>query len=201
MITKRIFDLFFASFGLIVLAPLFFFLAIWIKLDSRGTVYFRQERVGQYGKIFRIHKFRTMVFEPKDTGLQITVRGDPRITRSGRFLRKYKLDELPQILDVIMGDMSLVGPRPEVPAYVAKYPEEMKGLVLSVKPGITDFASIEFRDEAHILAESPDPEEAYVNQILPVKLNYYRRYVAERSLWLDSVLIFRTLKAIFWARP
>ena len=196
MIAKRIFDLFFALAGTLLLLPVFAAIAIWIKLDSKGPVFFRQERVGQFGKTFRIFKFRTMCLEAEAKGRQITVGKDPRITRSGRFLRHYKLDELPQLLNVVLGEMSLVGPRPEVPRYVALYPEEVRELVLSVSPGITDYASIEYKDENTILGQAEDPDKAYIEEVMPVKLVYYQRYVAERSLWLDFTLILRTLKEI-----
>jgi lipopolysaccharide/colanic/teichoic acid biosynthesis glycosyltransferase len=193
---KRLFDILLASIGLIILAPLLIVIAIWIKLDSAGPIFFRQERVGQFGKTFLIHKFRTMVIEAEKQGLQLTTEGDKRITKSGQFLRKYKIDELPQLIDVLQGNMSLVGPRPEVPKYVAIYPEDIKREVLSVKPGITDFASIEFKDENRLLAQSEDPESTYINKILPTKLAYYKYYVEKQSIWLDTVLIYRTLKAI-----
>ena len=196
MIIKRIFDLFFALLGVLLLAPLFLFISLWIKFDSNGLVFFRQERVGRFGKTFRIFKFRTMCLDAETKGRQITVGEDPRITRSGRFLRHYKLDELPQLLNVILGEMSLVGPRPEVPRFVALYPKRVREIVLSVPPGITDFASIEYRDENAILGRAADPDKAYIEEVMPVKLAYYQRYVAERSLWVDFKLIIKTLKAI-----
>lgn len=193
---KRIFDFFFSSLGLILLSPIFLVVAIWIKYDSPGTVFFRQERVGQFGKIFRIHKFRTMVTNAEKHGMQITVGKDSRITRSGAFLRRYKLDELPQLIDVVIGTMSLVGPRPEVPKYVAYYPNNDRKLVLSVKPGITDLASIEFRDENTLLGNATDPEKTYKEEILPIKLKYYKQYAQTHNLWLDINLILKTLLAI-----
>lgn len=196
MIQKRLFDLFFSLFGVLLLAPLFLLLGIWITLDSAGPVFFRQERVGRFGKPFRIFKFRTMCQDAENNGRQITVGADPRITKSGYFLRKTKLDELPQLLNVITGEMSLVGPRPEVPRYVALYPPEVRDIVLSVQPGITDYASIEYKDENAILGQAADPDRAYIEEIIPVKLKYYQRYVAERSLWCDFKLILATLKAI-----
>lgn len=196
MIVKRISDLFFALTGTILLLPVFVCIAIWIKLDSSGSVFFRQERVGRYGKNFRIFKFRTMCLDAEANGRQITVGEDPRITRSGRFLRHYKLDELPQLLNVVLGEMSLVGPRPEVPRYVALYPEDVREQVLSVPPGITDYASIEYKDENAILGRAADPDKAYIEEVMPMKLRYYQRYVAERSLWVDFMLIMKTLKAI-----
>jgi len=193
---KRFFDLLASTFGLLVLAPLMVLVALWIKWDSPGPVFFRQERVGYKGKLFRIHKFRTMVVEAERLGLQITVGTDSRVTRVGQWMRKYKLDELPQLIDVWMGDMSLVGPRPEVPRYVALYPPEMRDLIQTVRPGITDKASIEFKDENEILGKSSDPHHAYITDVLPIKLNYYADYVNSRSFFGDLVLIFKTLKSI-----
>lgn len=196
MIAKRIFDLFFAMLGVFILAPLFLFIGFWIKFDSHGPVFFRQERVGRFGKTFRIFKFRTMCLDAETKGRQITVGADPRITNSGRFLRQYKLDELPQLLNVIYGEMSLVGPRPEVPRYVALYSPEVHKLILSVPPGITDYASIEYRDENRILGLATDPDQAYIEEIMPAKLAYCKRYVAERSLLVDFMIIIRTLRTI-----
>lgn len=193
---KRLFDLLFSTLGLLLLAPALLLIAVLIKLDSPGPVMFRQERVGRYGQPFRIHKFRTMRHEPAGQGLQITVGEDRRITRVGSVLRASKLDELPQLLDVWLGDMSLVGPRPEVPRYVAHYPEALRDKVLSVRPGITDIASIEYRDESAVLAQAPDPEHAYIHEVLPHKLALAARYVDQSSLWLDVRLIWHTLLAI-----
>jgi lipopolysaccharide/colanic/teichoic acid biosynthesis glycosyltransferase len=196
MKTKRVFDLFFSLLGLLLLVPLFFTIAVWIMLDSTGPVFFRQVRVGRFGEPFRIFKFRTMFLDSEAKGRQITIGEDPRITWSGRLLRKYKLDELPQLLNVVKGEMSLVGPRPEVPRYVELYPEPLRSLVLSVPPGITDFASIEFKDENALLGQAADPENVYINDVLPVKLKYYVRYVTERSIWVDFKIILITLKSI-----
>lgn len=196
MIIKRVFDLFFSIIGVLVLAPFLLCIMFWIKIDSHGPVFFRQERVGRLGKTFRIFKFRTMCLDAEARGRQITVGDDPRITRSGRFLRKYKLDELPQLFNVITGEMSLVGPRPEVPRYVALYPPEVRELVLSVPPGITDYASIEYKDENAVLGRADDPGKTYIEDVMPVKLGYCQRYVLERSLWVDFMLIMKTLKAI-----
>ena len=193
---KRLFDLLLSSLGLLVLAPLLLLIALLIKLDSPGPVMFRQERVGRYGQPFRIHKFRTMRHEPAGQGLQITVGADRRITRVGGFLRASKLDELPQLLDVWLGDMSLVGPRPEVPRYVAHYPADVRDKVLSVRPGITDIASIEYRDESVVLARAADPEHAYIHEVLPHKLALAAQYVERSSVALDLWLIWRTLVAI-----
>lgn len=196
MMAKRIFDLFFSITGMIFLLPVIVFISLWIKLDSPGPVFFRQVRIGRHCRMFRIFKFRTMCVDAESKGRQITVGEDPRITKSGSFLRKYKMDELPQLINVIKGEMSLVGPRPEVPRYVELYPEKVRERVLSVPPGITDFASIEYRDENVILGCAEDPDAAYIREVMPVKLKYYERYVAERSLWVDFKLVLSTLKAI-----
>jgi lipopolysaccharide/colanic/teichoic acid biosynthesis glycosyltransferase len=195
-VSKRLFDWLLATLGLLVLAPMLLLMAVWIKLDSPGPVFYRQERVGRHGQPFRIHKFRTMRHEPQGVGLQITVGGDARITRVGHVLRASKLDELPQLLDVWLGAMSLVGPRPEVPRYVAMYPPALRDKVLSVRPGITDLASIEYRDESTVLAQAADPEQAYIQEVLPRKLALSARYVDEATLWGDVRLIWRTLVAI-----
>jgi lipopolysaccharide/colanic/teichoic acid biosynthesis glycosyltransferase len=196
MIVKRIFDVCVAAGGLLVFAPLFILIAVWIKFDSPGPVFFRQQRIGQYGRPFSIHKFRTMFARTRGGNSELTIGNDPRITRSGQFLRRYKLDELPQLVDVFFGRMSLVGPRPEVPKYVAVYPNEIRAIVLSVKPGITDLASIYFSRESEILAEALDPEREYVEKILPTKLDYYVRYVQTRSFGFDLMIILKTFKAL-----
>ena len=190
---KRLFDFIASFFGLILLTFIFVLAALWIKIDSRGPIFFRQERIGFQGSIFRIHKFRTMVLDAEKKGKQITVGADSRITTVGGFLRKYKLDELPQLIDVLVGNMSLVGPRPEVPKYIDYYSADEKHDVLSVKPGITDNASIEFRDENELLASSKDPEAAYINEVLPKKIALYRKYVRERSFFGDVVIISKTI--------
>jgi len=166
---------------------------LWIKLDSKGGLFFRQERVGFQGDLFRIHKFRTMVLDAEKKGKQITVGADSRITTVGGFLRKYKLDELPQLIDVLVGDMSLVGPRPEVPKYIDCYSDDEKNEVLSVKPGITDNAAIEFMDESELLASAKDPEATYINKVLPKKIALYRKYVRGRSFFGDVAIIFKTI--------
>ena len=196
MMAKRLFDLIFSLAGLLTLAPVFAIIAVWIKLDSPGPVFFRQVRVGRVEKPFRIFKFRTMCVDAEAKGRQLTVGEDLRITRSGRFLRRYKLDELPQLLNVVKGEMSLVGPRPEVPKYVELYPERFRKKILSVPPGITDYASIEYKDENEILGRSEDPDNVYINLVMPIKLKYYERYVAERSLWVDAKLIIKTIRAL-----
>lgn len=193
---KRLFDWLGAALGLLLLAPVLLAIALWVKLDSPGPVFYRQERVGRFGKPFRIHKFRTMRHDPQGQGLQITVGGDARITRSGQVLRASKLDELPQLIDVWLGDMSLVGPRPEVPRYVAHYPAHLREKILSVRPGITDLASIEYRDESNVLAQASDPEKAYIEQVLPHKLALAALYVDQASVWQDAKIIVRTLMAI-----
>jgi lipopolysaccharide/colanic/teichoic acid biosynthesis glycosyltransferase len=197
MMLKRFFDLFASLLGLIVLSPVFLILSIWIRVDSPGSIFFRQLRVGRGSKSFRIHKFRTMVMGAEKKGKQITVGADSRITAVGSFLRKYKLDELPQLIDVLAGDMSLVGPRPEVPKYIDYYSDDEKHDVLSVKPGITDNASIEFRDENELLASSRDPEAVYINEVLPKKIVLYRKYVRGRSFFGDVVIIFKTIFLVF----
>ena len=191
---KRIFDFVAALLGLLVLAPLFVAVAVWIKIDSRGPVFFRQPRVGKDGVMFDIVKFRTMFDEAHD-GL-LTIGHDRRITPAGRFLRRHKLDEFPQLFNVVAGTMSLVGPRPEVPRYVDCYPPEVRQVVLSVAPGITDWASIYYKEENSLLSRSVNPEQAYLDTILPAKLKYNLRYVHERSFWNDVRIIFTTLATL-----
>ncbi|MFT8342958.1 MAG: sugar transferase, partial [Clostridium beijerinckii] len=168
-VVKRIFDLICSTLGLIVLSPILIVIAIRIKTDSDGPVFFKQIRIGEKNKEFEILKFRTMVVDAEKLGRQITVGNDSRITKIGAFLRKYKLDELPQLINVFKGDMSLVGPRPEVPRYVKMYNEEQRR-VLEVKPGITDLASIRYRDENDLLGEAENPDDFYINTIMPDKL-------------------------------
>lgn len=191
---KRVFDIFFASIGLLLLAPLFLLLIIIIPLDGKGGSFFKQTRVGKDGEHFGLLKFRTMVPKAESKG-KLTVGDDPRVTRIGAFLRKYKLDELPQLINVIKGDMSIVGPRPEVPEYVASYDKEERQ-VLSVRPGLTDEASLAYLEEEKLLREAEDPERVYRERILPEKLRSNLRYVRERSFKKDLGLIFRTLKKI-----
>lgn len=197
---KRVFDIAFALCALLILAPLLVAVALWIKLDSRGSVLFRQERVGSQGRLFKIYKFRTMRMDSDGAESQITVGADPRITRAGTFLRRYKLDELPQFFNVLAGDMSVVGPRPEVPRYVAMYPSDARQLILSVRPGITDLASVAYRDESALLAAAENPEAFYIQVVMPAKLSHGLRYVQKRSLWFDVLIIWRTLSAIFSRR-
>jgi lipopolysaccharide/colanic/teichoic acid biosynthesis glycosyltransferase len=191
---KRIFDFIASLTGLVLLAPLFLLVGLWIKIDSRGPVFFRQARVGKDGALFDIVKFRTMYDEAHDSLL--TIGHDRRITPAGRFLRRHKLDEFPQLFNVVAGTMSLVGPRPEVPRYVALYPADVRDLVLSVRPGITDLASIEYRDESRLLGAAADPARCYVEQVMPAKLTLAARYVQTRSFSGDFVLLLRTLKAV-----
>lgn len=193
---KRCFDFLSSATGLVLLAPLLLAIAAWIKLDSEGPIFFRQERVGRFGRTFLIHKFRTMNIDAEARGPQITIGSDRRVTRAGYLLRKTKLDELPQLIDVLYGRMSIVGPRPEVPRYIACYPEEVRTKVLSVRPGITDWASIQFKDENDILARSNNPEQAYVQEVLPIKQRYYVEYVDNNSFLGDLGIIFVTLGAI-----
>ncbi|HIS10149.1 MAG TPA: sugar transferase [Candidatus Avibacteroides excrementipullorum] len=192
---KRLFDIISSGCGLIVLSPIFIVIAIWVKLDSKGPVFYRQIRVGKDNKDFRLFKFRSMKIGADRQGL-ITVGGrDPRVTRSGYYIRKYKLDELPQLINVFIGDMSVVGPRPEVRKYVDLYtPEQMR--VLSVRPGITDLASIRYRNENELLETVDEPETYYREVIMQDKLKINLEYVDNRSFWGDIKLIFATLYAI-----
>ncbi|WP_028911854.1 sugar transferase [Prevotella sp. MA2016] len=190
---KRIFDVVASGLGLIVLSPLFIILAIWIKLDSKGPVFYRQVRVGFKNKDFRIFKFRSMRVGA-DKGSLVTIGGhDPRVTRSGYFIRKFKFDELPQLINVFLGDMSLVGPRPEVRHYVDYWtPEQMH--VLDVRPGITDPASIKFRNENELMEKAEDPEKYYIEVIMQEKIKLYLEYVEKHNFLYDLGLIFKT----FW---
>lgn len=190
---KRLFDILLSGLGLLIISPLFLIVAIWIKLDSPGPIFYRQVRVGRYNKDFRIFKFRSMRIG-SDKGSLVTIGGrDPRITRSGYFIRKFKIDELPQLINVLVGDMSLVGPRPEVRHYVNYWTEEQMH-VLDVRPGITDPASIKFRNENELLAQAEDPEKYYIEVIMQEKIKLYLNYVKKNSLWYDIKLIFQT----FW---
>ena len=192
---KRVFDVLASGLGLLALSPVFLILGIWIKSDSRGPVFYRQVRVGRYNRDFRLFKFRSMRVGSDKKGL-ITVGGrDPRVTRSGYFIRKYKLDELPQLINVFRGDMSLVGPRPEVRKYVEMYTSEQLH-VLDVRPGITDMASIRYRNENELLAEAEDPEAFYVNVVMPDKLKINLEYVARHSFGFDMRLIFKTIMEV-----
>ena len=196
---KRLFDMVASGCGMLVLSPVLLLVAIWIKLDSRGPVFYRQVRVGYQNKDFRIFKFRSMRIGA-DKGSLVTIGGrDPRITRSGYFIRKYKLDELPQLINVVIGDMSLVGPRPEVRHYVDYWtPEQMH--VLDVRPGITDPASIKFRNENELMGQAEDPEDYYIHVIMQEKIRLYLEYVENASFLYDLKLIFRTFKVILTER-
>ena len=190
---KRLFDILFSLIGLVLLSPMFILLSLFIKIESQGPIFYRQVRVGRNEKLFRIHKFRSMFIDADKKGLAITVGKDPRITRVGEYIRKFKCDEFAQLIDVLLGDMSLVGPRPEVPQYVEHYPEEMRNVIFTVRPGITDLASIIYRNENDLLAKSQNPELTYINEILPEKLNLSLEYVKNASLINDLKIIFKTV--------
>lgn len=196
---KRLFDLIASGLGLICLSPVFLIVAIWIKCDSKGPVFYRQVRVGRYNRDFRIFKFRSMRIG-SDKGSLVTIGGrDPRVTRSGYFIRKFKIDELPQLINVFIGDMSLVGPRPEVRHYVDFWtPEQMH--VLDVRPGITDPASIKFRNENELLEQAEDPEKYYIEVVMQEKLKLYLEYVQNASFFYDLKLIFQTFRVIIQER-
>jgi lipopolysaccharide/colanic/teichoic acid biosynthesis glycosyltransferase len=194
-VLKRSFDILASLFVLLVLFPFLFFVGIWILLDTKGGIFYRQTRVGKNGKEFRLLKFRSMRLNADQTG-QLTVGNDERVTKSGKFIRKYKIDEFPQLLNIIVGNMSLVGPRPEVPKYVALYSEEQR-MVLSVLPGLTDLATIEYIDEQQALGQSEDPEREYLEQVLPAKLALSLRYIEERTFFLDIKLLLKTIVQIF----
>ncbi|WP_390894675.1 sugar transferase [Porphyromonas endodontalis] len=196
---KRFCDIVLSALGLLVLSPLFLFVAIWVALDSKGPVFYKQLRVGRNNVDFYLYKFRSMHINAEKLGL-ITVGGrDARITRSGYYIRKFKIDELPQLINVLLGDMSLVGPRPEVRKYVSLYTEEQLH-VLSVRPGITDAASIKYRNENDLLAEHPNPEAYYIQYIMPDKLQCNLEYIATWSLGRDLNLIFQTFFAIIFKK-
>jgi lipopolysaccharide/colanic/teichoic acid biosynthesis glycosyltransferase len=193
---KRLFDIVASSVGILVLSPALCAIALLIKADSSGPVFFRQQRIGRNAKPFLIYKFRTMRQEESGKGLQLTVSDDARITRVGAALRHFKLDELPQLINVLTGDMSVVGPRPEVPRYVDKWDDSTRSVVLSVRPGMTDLASILYRNESALLSGSDNPERKYVEEIAPAKSRLAVQYVRNQSLWLDVRIIFRTFLAI-----
>lgn len=192
---KRLFDIFSSFIGLIILLPFLFIISLCVLISSPGGIFYRQVRVGKNGKDFRLWKFRSMRPDSDKKGL-LTVGGkDPRVTGIGYFLRKYKLDELPQLINVLVGDMSVVGPRPEVRKYVDMYSPEQKR-VLEVQPGITDYASIEYSDENELLARSADPEKTYIEEIMPAKLKLNMKYIEEKNLGTDLKIIFRTIGKI-----
>lgn len=193
---KRSFDIICSALGLILLSPVLFWIAWRIKREDGGPVFYRGARVGLNGKSFRIFKFRSMVVDAEKLGASSTTNEDVRITRVGRQLRKYKLDELPQLLNVFLGDMSLVGPRPQVRWAVDLYTPEER-VILSVRPGITDYASLHFSNEGEILKGSPDPDQAYMEKIHPLKTKMALEYVKTHSLWVDIVIIMKTLACVF----
>jgi lipopolysaccharide/colanic/teichoic acid biosynthesis glycosyltransferase len=192
---KRIFDIFFALFALLLFLPFGLILALIISLESHGGVFYKQERIGQFGKPFKLLKFRSMKTGSDKKGLLTVGMNDSRITKSGHFIRKFKLDEMPQFINVLKGDMSIVGPRPEVKKYVDLYTEEQKS-ILNVKPGITDYASLEYFKENEILGRADDPEKTYISEILPNKLTINERYLKNPSILVDLKIIIRTFLKI-----
>lgn len=188
----RLLDIVLSLLGLLFLLPIFLILAVWIKFDSQGSIFFRQIRVGKDGRDFRIYKFRTMIVNAEKMGIITIGERDPRITNSGYFLRKYKLDELPQLINVLKGEMSFVGPRPEVRKYVEMYNQEQLK-ILTVKPGITDYASIEYINEDEILGKSLDPEKTYIEEIMPQKIKYNMKYINNKTVIEYFKIIFLTI--------
>lgn len=195
LLLKRFFDIFASVLGLLILSPILIIVSLLIVITSKGGVFFRQTRVGKDGKEFKIFKFRTMVVDAESKGMQITVGADSRITKIGKILRKTKIDELPQLINVFIGQMSFVGYRPEVPRYVDMYTDYERN-VLRIKPGITDLASITYRDENEVLDKSDNPEYTYINEIMPTKLALNMEYMKKMGFWYDIGLIFRTFLAI-----
>ena len=193
---KRLLDVIIAIAGLLLLFPLMLLIALSVKLDSVGPVFYRGRRTGRLGKPFQIVKFRTMVVNAEKVGGPSTPNDDPRLTRIGKFLRRYKLDELPQLLNILQGDMSLVGPRPEVPLYVALLSPAERKVILSVRPGITDWASLWNSDEGAVLARSPDPENAFLEKIRPEKVRLQLEYVRRHSFLVDLGILFQTLGVV-----
>ena len=192
---KRLFDISFSIIGIVMLLPLFIIISLWILIDSKGGVFYQQNRVGLFKENFKLIKFRTMKLGA-DKGSLLTIGNyDSRITRSGYWLRKYKLDELPQLFNVLKGEMSFVGPRPEVSKYVALYNLKQQR-ILSVKPGLTDWASIEFIDENQLLATSDNPEQYYIENIIPIKISQNLKYIDHHNLWIDIKIILLTIKSI-----
>ena len=194
-VARRMLDLLLAIPAIILLFPVFAAVAVWIKLDSRGPIFFLQERVGLGGRTFRIFKFRTMVTDAEQLGTQITVGRDPRITKSGHFLRQYRFDELPQLFNVLKGEMSIVGPRPEVPRYVALYTDEQRQ-ILNFRPGITSPATIEFSNESEVLsqhADPADPEAYYRTELMPAKIAIDLNYSRQATVWSDCEILVRTI--------
>jgi lipopolysaccharide/colanic/teichoic acid biosynthesis glycosyltransferase len=198
-VAKRLFDLVFSSVGLVLLGPLFGVIAILSKLDSPGPVFYRGARLGRHGKTIQMYKFRTMVDDAEKLGPMGTADGDPRVTKVGKFLREYKLDELPQLINVLKGEMSLVGPRPEAPFYFGYYTEEERVAILSVRPGMTDSASLRFHDEGKLIA-GPNPIAEYIDTIMPQKVRLQLEYVRDQSLAKDVRIILRTIGVILKTR-
>ena len=196
---KHLFDILFSSLGLIVMFPILIFSAIATKLDSQGPALYRGKRIGRYGKPFRIYKFRTMVINAGELGGPSTANDDPRLTKFGKLIREYKIDELPQLINVLKGEMSFVGPRPQVPEDVALYTKEEKS-ILSVRPGITDWASIKYHNEGEILRGSLDPDQAYIEKIRPGKIKLELEYVRNHSFWIDLKILLKTIKTLFSTR-
>lgn len=196
LVVKRMYDIVFSALGLLVLAPLFIIIAILIKGDSPGPVFYRQTRIGKDGKEFQIYKFRKMHEDVGDSGLNLTTTNDPRLTRIGAWLRKTKIDELPQALNVLKGDMAVVGPRPETPNYVEIYTPEQRQ-VLKVKPGITDYASIYFIDEGDLLEQAADTEKYYIEAIMPQKIRLNIKYIQDMSFNTDMKIIYKTFRNLF----
>ena len=192
---KRIFDIFFAFIGIVFLTPFFLIISLLIIIDSKGGILYKQERIGCHGSMFKVFKFRTMRPDSFSKGALTVGSRDPRITNIGYYLRKYKLDELPQLFNVLFGDMSFVGPRPEVKKYTDLYNEEQKK-VLSVRPGITDYASIKFRNENDLLSESDEPERLYIDEIMPEKLALNMKYINDNNIFKDIKIIFDTFYTI-----
>ena len=188
----RLLDIMLSLLGLLFLQPIFLILAVWIKFDSQGSIFFRQIRIGKDGRDFRIYKFRTMIVNAEKMGIITIGERDPRITNSGYFLRKYKLDELPQLINVLKGEMSFVGPRPEVRKYVEMYNQEQLK-ILTIKPGITDYASIEYINEDEILGKSLDPEKTYIEEIMPQKIKYNMKYINNKTVIEYFKIIFLTI--------
>ena len=194
-LAKRIFDLSLSTLGLFILSPIFIVVGLGVIKDG-GPVFFLQERVGRYGHLLRIIKFRTMTPDAEKIGGKITRKGDTRITRVGLILRQFKIDELPQLFNVFLGHMSLVGPRPEVPEYVQEWTDIDRKIILAIKPGITDYASLLYSNEAEILALADNVEQVYINEVMPYKLRLYRKYAKEMNLWLDIRIVIATLAKI-----
>jgi lipopolysaccharide/colanic/teichoic acid biosynthesis glycosyltransferase len=188
----RIVDILLSLLGLLILAPFFMLIAVWIRIDSKGGVFYRQTRVGRYGRDFKLFKFRSMRTDADKAGLLTVGGSDNRITKAGLVIRKYKLDELPQLINVLMGEMSLVGPRPEVRKYTDLYTEDQKS-VLNVRPGITDWASIEFRNENELLGNSNNPEQLYMDEIMPLKIELNKRFIQKPTLIHYFQIIFKTI--------